>query len=72
MDDDDDDDDDPRSQATFSYTVHAFSKSKESQLCRSSYVHILPWKMMMTRTNQTQRSQAFFLQVRVTVYQNST
>ncbi|KAJ9600814.1 hypothetical protein L9F63_001026, partial [Diploptera punctata] len=52
----------------FRYTVHGFSKLKESQLSPSCYVRNLPWKIMVmprtsqTQDRQTQKSLGFFLQ----------
>ena len=63
--------DEARSEATFRYTVHGFSKLKESQLSPSCYVRNLPWKIMVmprtsqTQDRQTQKSLGFFLQVRL-------
>ncbi|KDR24281.1 ubiquitin carboxyl-terminal hydrolase 7 [Zootermopsis nevadensis] len=60
--------DEARSEATFHYTVHNFSKLKESQLSPPCYVRNLPWKIMVmprtsqTQDRQTQRSLGFFLQ----------
>lgn len=61
--------DEARSEATFRYTVHNFSKLKESQLSPPCYVRNLPWKIMVmprlsqTQDRQQQRSLGFFLQV---------
>lgn len=60
--------DEARSEATFQYVVHNFSKLKESQLSPPCYVRNLPWKIMvMPRTSQMQdrqqqKSLGFFLQ----------
>jgi len=60
--------DEARSEAVFRYTVHGFSKLKESQLSPPCYVRNLPWKIMVmprtsqTQDRQTQRSLGFFLQ----------
>lgn len=61
--------DEARSEATFRFTVHNFSKLKESMLSPPCYVRNLPWKIMvMPRQSpptdrQSQRSLGFFLQV---------
>lgn len=62
-------DEEMRSEATFSFTVHDFSKMKDSVLSPPCYVRNLPWKIMvMQRTsnssdrNQDTRSMGFFLQ----------
>ncbi|XP_075231892.1 ubiquitin-specific protease 7 isoform X3 [Lycorma delicatula] len=60
--------DEARSDATFQYTVHNFSKLKESQLSPPCFVRNLPWKIMVmprlsqTQERQQQRSLGFFLQ----------
>lgn len=63
------DEEEMRSEATFSFTVHDFSKMKESILSPPCYVRNLPWKIMvMQRTSnsgdrsQDTRSMGFFLQ----------
>lgn len=67
--------DEARSEAVFRYTVHGFSKLKESQLSPPCYVRNLPWKIMVmprtsqTQDRQTQRSLGFFLQVRTIVFE---
>jgi len=67
--------DEARSEAVFRYTVHGFSKLKESQLSTPCYVRNLPWKIMVmprtsqTQDRQTQRSLGFFLQVRTIVFE---
>jgi len=66
--------DEARSEAVFRYTVHGFSKLKESQLSPPCYVRNLPWKIMVmprtsqTQDRQTQRSLGFFLQVQTVVF----
>ncbi|XP_076047681.1 ubiquitin-specific protease 7 isoform X2 [Oratosquilla oratoria] len=61
-------DDDARSESTFTFKVHNFSKLKDTVLSNPCYVRNLPWKIMvMPRTNQSQdrqpqRSLGFFLQ----------
>uniref|UniRef100_T1J1R9 Ubiquitin carboxyl-terminal hydrolase 7 n=1 Tax=Strigamia maritima TaxID=126957 RepID=T1J1R9_STRMM len=60
--------DEARSEATFRYTVHSFSKLKDTQLSLPTFVRNLPWKIMvMPRNNQGQdrqltKSLGFFLQ----------
>lgn len=62
-------DEEMRSEATFDYVVHDFSKMKDSLLSPPCYVRNLPWKIMvMQRTSNTgdrgqdSRSMGFFLQ----------
>lgn len=60
--------DEARSEATFRYTVHNFSRLRESQLSPPCYVRNLPWKIMIMPRNsqaqdrQPQKSLGFFLQ----------
>ncbi|KAJ8967839.1 hypothetical protein NQ317_016612 [Molorchus minor] len=60
--------DEARSEATFRFTVHQFSKLKDSVLSPACYVRNLPWKIMVMPRNShaqdrtSQRSLGFFLQ----------
>jgi len=68
MQDADMEEDEARSEATFRFVVHNFSKLKESQLSPPCYVRNLPWKIMVMprispmQDRQQQRSLGFFLQ----------